>query len=309
MFEDLFSNEGLSLERLHTLLKFSEAGSLIQAAKRDLGKQSRLSHHLRELSEYFGVELTERDGKSIKLTEAGKSLVQIARENFLALQAFRSQSAQTIPTLRVAAGDSLTQWLLVPAIGRLRRPSNPVRFQLSNLRTKDIIAHLKDRRVDFGLLRSDAMETPLKHVPICEQRYAIFVPQRLVSSRGLLMVKDALLNCPHAAIGGDGQLMARLKALAEKQGGVFNPELVCDSIGQCIAAVKTGAFASVLPVQAWPSSSEKDYVVVEDSSLDGLSRKIVLAWHPRTAEVLGAAGRKIQQSFTESLKAQGAVSF
>ena len=119
-------------------------------------------------------------------------------------------------------------------------------------------------------LRADALEKPLKHVVICEQSYAIFVPQRLVPTRGMLTISAALLNCPHAAIGGDGQLLKQLGELAGKLGGVFIPELVCDSIGQCVAAVETGVFAAVLPVQVRPSSSGKDYFVVEDDSLDTL---------------------------------------
>jgi DNA-binding transcriptional LysR family regulator len=306
MFEDLFKNGGLSLERLNTLLKFSEAGSLIKAANNDLGMQSRLSHHLRELSEYFGVELTERVGRSVKLTAAGKSLVQLTREHFLALQSFRNQATRAIPTLRIAAGESLLQWLLVPAIGRVRRPSNPIRFKLSNLRTRDIVDYLNQRRIDFGLLRADAMEKPLKHMAICEQSYAIFVPQRLVPTRGMLTIKDALLNCPHAAIGGDGQLLKQLGELAGSLGGVFIPELVCDSIGQCVAAVETGMFAAVLPVQAGISSSEKNYIVVEDDSLDTMKRQIVLAWHPRTVAVKGPVASKIRQALVDALKQQGA---
>src|SRR5208337_4192264 len=116
MFEDLFKTGGLSHERLNTLLKLSETGSLIRAADNDLGKQSRLSHHLRELSEYFGVELTEKAGRSVKLTSAGQSLVQLTREHFLALQSFRNQATGTTSAIRIAAGDTLLQWLLVPAI-------------------------------------------------------------------------------------------------------------------------------------------------------------------------------------------------
>ncbi len=104
------------------------------------------------------------------------------------------------------------------------------------------------------------------------------------------------------------QLMARLKDLAVRPGGVFVPELVCDSIGQCVAAVETGVFAAVLPVQAWTASKEKNYVVVEDDSLDALKRQIVLVWHPRTADILANTGLKIQQSLISALKEQGAVS-
>ncbi len=307
MFEDLFATSGLSLERLHTLLKLNDAESLIQAANGDMGKQSRLSHQLTELSEHFGIELTERSGKSIKLTAAGKTLANVVREHFLALQAFRNDAAKVVPAFQIAAGDSLAQWLLVPAIGKMIRPINPFRFKLINLRTKGIVEHLKERKVEFGVLRADAVGDLLHHEEICEQRYAIFVPQRLVPTRGMLTIKNALLSCPHAAIGGDGQLVERLRELGRRFGGTFSPELTCDSIGQCVAAVETGAFAAVLPVHAWTASSGKDYIVVEDESLEALSRKIVLAWHPRTLEVLGSTGRKVQQSLANALKQQGAT--
>ena len=307
MFEDLFRTGGLSHERLNTLLKLSEAGSLIKAADNNLGKQSRLSHHLRELAQYFGVELIEKSGRSVRLTPAGQSLVQLTREHFLALQSFRNQTTGAIHTLRVAAGDILLQWLLVPAIGRVRRPNNPIRFELSSLPARDIVEQLNERRIDFGLLRADALAKPLKHAIICDQGYAIFVPQRLVPTRGMLTIKSALLDCPHAVIGGDGPLLNQLTELAGRLGGIFHPELVCDSIGQCVAAVETGVFAAELPVQARPYSSVKDYVVVEDDSLDKLKRKIAFAWHPRTADVTGPLGTKTRQALVDALKHRGAA--
>src|ERR1700690_167890 len=125
MFEDLFATRGLSLDRLHALVLLSESGSLIRAAKGDAGLQSRLSHRLRELSEFFGTELTVKAGKSIKLTAAGESLARMAREHFLGIRSFRNQITGGGDAYQVAAGDSLTQWLVVPAIGRIRRGSNP----------------------------------------------------------------------------------------------------------------------------------------------------------------------------------------
>lgn len=306
MFEELFKTGGLSYERLNSLLKLNETGSLIRAADNDLGKQSRLSHHLRELSEYFGVELTEKAGRSVKLTAAGQALLRLTREHFLALQSFRNKAGGTSSTISIAAGDSLLQWLLVPAIARVWRPSHPIRFTLSSLSANDIVHHLNERRIHFGVLQADALERPIKHGVICEQRYAIFVPQRLVPTRGMLTISAALLDCPHAAIGGEVQLLKQLADLAGKLGGVFNAELVCDSIGQCVAAVETGVFAAVLPVHARPSPSEKGYVVVEDDSLDALKRRIVLAWHPRTADVMGPEGSKIRQTLLDALMQQGA---
>src|SRR5436190_13507779 len=287
MFEDLFSHRGLTLDRLHALILLEETGSLIRAAKGDAGRQSRLSHQLRDLSEFFGTELTVRDGKTIKLTTAGEALARMAREHFLGLRAFREQVAGIVTTFCVGAGDSLTQSLLVPAIGKIRLGGSRVQMMLNNLRTQDIVEHLMERQIDFGLLREDAVKAPLSKTRICELRFAMFVPARLLSARSPRTVKEALLKCPYAAIAGDGQLMERLRELCRSFGGKFVPELTCNTIGQCVAAVETGAFAAVLPVHAWKRPLTNEYVAIHEDCLSGLRRRIALAWHSRTLEVMG----------------------
>jgi LysR family cyn operon transcriptional activator len=302
MFEELLNASGLSYERLSTLLKLSETGSLIQAADHDLGKQSRFSHHLRELSEYFGVELTEKVGRSVGLTAAGRALVQLAREHFLALQSFRDQVRGNVSTIRIAADESLLQWLVVPAIAQIRSPSRPVRFVVESLQRDEIVQRLGERRIEFGLLPVDSVAKPLKHAFVEEQGYSIFVPRRLLSTRGGLTVRDALLSCPHAAVGGEGRLGKQVAELAQALGGTFNPQLVCDSIGQCVAAVESGAFAAVLPSYIRPSTLGSEYEVVDDASLDRLRRRIALTWHSRSAEVMGASGARMRAMLIEAMK-------
>jgi DNA-binding transcriptional LysR family regulator len=301
MFESVVK-KGLSYERLQSLVKVSEAGSLIRAANADPGRQSRLSHQLQELSEYFGMPLTERVGRATKLSASGEALAQLVRDHFLVLQAFRERETHAISTLRLAADDNLLQWLLIPALGTLKRPSRSPKYHLTTLRSDEVVEQLRERKIDFGIVRTSVAKSPLEHTAVCTERYAIFVPQRLVPTRGLLTVRDALLNCPHAIVGGENNLLVQLNEHATSLGGNFTPDMVCDSIGQCVAAVKTGRFASVLPVHAWPTTKEDYYIVVEDDSLDNLKREIGLVWHPRTIEVLGTAGVRIRHSLVEALK-------
>ena len=91
MFTELFGEHGFWMERLLALLQLEEQGSLIKAAGDDKGRQSRYSHHLRELSAFFGVELTGRAGKKLQLTPAGKELAQIARQYFRSLESYRQK--------------------------------------------------------------------------------------------------------------------------------------------------------------------------------------------------------------------------
>src|SRR5436190_1180932 len=88
MFDRLLSRRGLSFDRLRSLVDFAETGSITRAARGDPNRQSQYSRQIKELEQFFGIELTQRRGKGIALTEAGKRLVLIARETFLSLNDF-----------------------------------------------------------------------------------------------------------------------------------------------------------------------------------------------------------------------------
>src|ERR1700722_3519422 len=103
MFEELFERGGLSLERLHVLILLADEGSLIRAAKGDSGLQSRYSHYLKELSAYFGVDLTERVGKTVRLTACGETLLRLTREHFQNLVRFRDEVKGHVPSFRLGA--------------------------------------------------------------------------------------------------------------------------------------------------------------------------------------------------------------
>ena len=96
------------------------------------------------------------------------------------------------------------------------------------------------------------------------------LPSRLCLSR--LCLSRLCLSCPGAyprrgwthsggcapplppcGVGSGGRLVKQVAALAQDTGGTFIPELVCDSIGQGVASVESGAFAAVLPSYIRPS--------------------------------------------------------
>lgn len=286
MYEHLLSTKGLSVERLHALVLLSEHGSLIKAAKGDPSVQSRYSHYLRELSGFAGKELTEKDGRSIKLTAAGQELAALAKHQFQALHEYRSRVSGSIQQVYIGAGDSLLPWLVIPAVGALRLLGTKQGIKVENLRTGAVVQHLQEQRLHFGLVRHNAVTEGLASEEVCVVRYIIVVPRRIAPRR--LDLRTALLECPHAMVGGDGELVNRLHALAAEHSGGFQPALVCDSYGQCMAAVRTGAYAAVLPTQVWQKDPDLDCEVVDEESLAELDRPIDLAWSPRNLEVLGA---------------------
>ena len=71
------------------MVEVCSVGSISKAVGGDSVLRSLYSRQLKELEDYFGVELTRRKGRGLVITEKGHTLAQIAREQFQGLSDFR----------------------------------------------------------------------------------------------------------------------------------------------------------------------------------------------------------------------------
>src|SRR3954468_21265215 len=180
MFDSLFSERGLSLDRLKVLIEVRDAGSIAQAAPSDPVRQSQYSRQLRELSEFFGCEVAQRKGKILKLTVQGERLAELAREQLRSLEDFRAECREENVAFTIGAGDSLVQWLVIPRLGGIIDHFPGTRFATSNLRTNEIVQQLSEGRLDFGIIRKNAMAPGLKAVSLGIVSYVALVPDALL---------------------------------------------------------------------------------------------------------------------------------
>jgi DNA-binding transcriptional LysR family regulator len=133
MFDSLFQQQGLSIDRLKALVEVVSAGSISKAVSGDPIRQSLYSRQLKELESFFGVELTRRKGRGLVITDRGRQLAQLAREQLQSLHDFKQSCAERDQHFRIGAGDSLLHWLVVPALGDLESGSPHLTFSLHNL--------------------------------------------------------------------------------------------------------------------------------------------------------------------------------
>lgn len=300
MFEKLFSERGLSLERLRVLVEVQAAGSIAQAAPGDPIRQSQYSRQLRELAEFFGCEVAKRRGKLLKLTTEGERLAELAREQLRSLEDFRSDCAAESIDYIITAGDSIIHWLVIPRIGALIESTPGTRFETANLRTNDVVQRLSDGRVDFGIIRRDALVTGLKAASLGVWHYTLVAPSALLGKKAKPDVADVLSRLPIAAQTTDGQFAQRVRALSHSLGVEWQPALACQSFPQTLAAVRSGKFAAILPSLALADLPAKGFVEIGGPALRGLDRELVLAWNPRLARVRPAAGKllgKLEAAF------------
>ena len=247
MFTELLQQTGLSLDRLQSFCLVAEAGGVTKAAKGDPTKQSLYSRQVKELEEFFGVELMRRKGRGIVLTAAGERLHTIAREHFASLSDFKRDCTGKPAEIAIGAGDSLIQWLLLPRLAQLRQQLPNARFRFLNLPTETAVRQLADGLIDFALVRRDAISPPLRATPLGSLSFSLFVPRSLAQALPAKPTPANLFALPLATLEGQGSFRTTLAALAEARGATLNLQVECSSFPLVARAVALGQAAAILP--------------------------------------------------------------
>jgi DNA-binding transcriptional LysR family regulator len=275
------NRRGLSFDRLRALLELAEAGSLARAAEGDPVRQSQYSRQINELEDYFGVELTTRQGNRLTLTEAGQRLVLIARETFIGINEFASTAKDLPATIQLGGGSSLLQWVVLPPLARVQRQLPQAQFHLLSLRTKDIIEGLSELSLDVALVRESAVGSPLKSQRLFKQTYSLFVPRALLPKAKALDYRQLLESLPLAVQTSGGQFDRTVEETIRKESLRCRIALTCSSHTDACHAVLSGGYASILPSFASADLVRERFVEVPLPLLKSYERIVCLAWNPR----------------------------
>lgn len=167
---------GSSLERLRTFCEVAAAGGISNAVPDDPTRQSQFSRQLKELEEYFETKLLIRKRGRFELTESGRELFQIVQTHFSALQELADRCSNKKIEVRIGAGESLLQWLLLPCLGGLLARHASATLVLRNLQTDNILKMLTDGEIDIGIVRQEVVRAPLKFERLGQIGHRLVVP-------------------------------------------------------------------------------------------------------------------------------------
>jgi DNA-binding transcriptional LysR family regulator len=281
VFENLFSKGGLSLERLRSFAEIVEAQGFTAAARGDPARQSQYSRQLRELEEFFGVELVTRGKGRFALTTAGRELHRLVRFHFASLEELRHTCAGRPVEISLGAGDSLLQWHVLPRLAQIRAKLPNVVWTLLNCQTEESISQLIDGRTDLGIISMDAVPKALRCAFIGTMEFALFVPRGTTHKAAATKLDRLSSRTPLAVLEGHGRLNEALEAIARKEGVALNIQLRCSSLPQVAVAVEELGFAALLPVLCSQRLCAAKVEMLSLPQLKDMSRPLSLAWNPR----------------------------
>lgn len=286
MFENLFAQSGLSLERLKTFREIVAAGGITAAAGDDSNRQSQFSRQLKELERYFGVELLKRGRGPAELTDAGQRLYEIVGHMLRALEEFRGTCAGQPIELVVGAGESLIQWLLLPRLPGLAEAHPRLAVTFRNLKTDEILNEVLNGAIDFGVVSRFEPHRALGSAPLGKLQFCLFAPAALLpKTSGLKLKSDILGHLPLAMLDGGASIRQAVEREARRIGIKLNVRLRFSSYPQLAQAVENLNVAAIMPGLAAASMKDSSVRAVSLPFLSALSRNVSLVWNRKTAEV------------------------
>jgi DNA-binding transcriptional LysR family regulator len=165
--------------RLVVFRTVAEQRSFRKAAEELYLTQPAVSLQIKALEEDIGVQLFDRTGAQIALTEAGKILLGYSRRaNALFAQAeheIATLSGDHAGILALGASTTIAQYLLPRMLGEFSRVHPHVHLTMISGNTEQIVEAVKQRKIALGLIEGPARSRDIKSEPFLEDELVLIV--------------------------------------------------------------------------------------------------------------------------------------
>jgi DNA-binding transcriptional LysR family regulator len=277
---NIFSKNGLSLDRLVNFSRVAECGSIKEAAGDDPNRQSLISRQIKELEAFFGVPLFNRIGRTLQITEAGEKLNILVLEYSNALEEFHEWCGEGNLELSIGAGDALIQWHLIPRVEAICGFLKCKRVSFQNLKTTQIVDKVRKGQLYFGVVRREGCPSDLKSISLGMLEYSAFIPSDLKVKRGADL---ASLLSENKLVGmeGEGTYSRKMNSLSQRLGSFHSYKILCASFPEMAKVLRHQRLVGIMPEIAKGDIIAHGYEAIGFSELKHFRTEMVLFWNQR----------------------------
>ena len=294
-FDDLYQR-GLSLEKLRAFLAVVRAGSVTGAAGGEGSRRSLMSRQIGELEKALGIELFQRRGKTLRVTDAGRELALLTATCFNELGSFVERANRGESNLRIGAGASVFEAVVFPHMRQIRAAFGKSRFEFVTNNTTGTLRSLHEGELDIGIVRAGGYGTDLVVNPCGSMEFVLV--GRLDFDRNLPEwgIGTFLDRVPLAIIRGEGQFVSAFQRLCNEMD--VSPQIVMrtESFGHVRQLLLAGHPGGILPKPLAADLSPSEFHTLYDPELRRLSRDLVVVIDSRVARLndrLAATAEKL----------------
>ncbi len=184
-----------SLRQLQVFIAAAHYENITRAAESLAMSQSAASSSLREMEQQFDIQLFDRIGKRLQISELGRLVLPRAQALMAQAQEleFTLSDNAEVGELNVGATLTIGNYLAVGIMAELmvRQPGARVNLQVAN--TAAIVRKVVDFELDVGLIEGELQRPELELIPWRDDELVVFcAPQHPLAGRRRLTDKDLL---------------------------------------------------------------------------------------------------------------------
>ena len=259
----------MDIRNLKTFVHVAELGSFSRAAESLGYSQPTVSVQIRQLEQELGLRLFDRIGRSVRLTDRGRDMLEYAQKVCLLCQQMTMDPQEEAPRktlIRLATADSLCLSLLEEGFVHLRREYPHIHLHLTTAGTGELFRLLDHNEVDL-VCTLDSHIYNTNYVIADEEKIGVHF---VLSSQSPLAQKPCLAQTD--LIGQDLLLtekgMSYRRLLDEwlaKDSIEISPALETGRADILCAQVEQGLGISFLPDYATQQAFERGMIVRRDA--------------------------------------------
>src|SRR3982750_3192125 len=163
----------MEIHQLRYFVAVAEEGSFSHAAEREHVSQPSLSQQIQKLEAELNQQLFDRLPRSVILTEAGRCLLEYARQILTGIadarQCVAALQDEVAGRLAIGASPSIALYVLPRLIGRFQTAYPNVTFELFEDTTDRLAQRLEDGTLDVVLASSGEHTPTLAHHSLGEE--------------------------------------------------------------------------------------------------------------------------------------------
>jgi LysR family hydrogen peroxide-inducible transcriptional activator len=246
----------MELQQLRYFCAIADTGSFTRAARQTHVSQPSLSQQIRKLEDELGARLIDRLGRTIQLTELGRSFLPRARAVLRDLEAARSDVLEKKTCiggpLSVGVIPTIAPYFLPPMLATFSRRFPEVRVTVAEEITPLLLERLRAGTIDVAIaaLPLPARSHDFQAFPLRVEKLFAVLPKKHSLAKRRTVSLGELQDDPFVLLR-DGHCF-RETAFAACKRARLNPKIVFESgqFSSILSMVSAGLGVSIVPAMA-----------------------------------------------------------
>jgi LysR family hydrogen peroxide-inducible transcriptional activator len=258
----------MELHQLRYFCAVADTGSFSRAAEQSHVSQPSLSQQILKLEDELGARLFDRLGRSVRLTELGKTFLPRARAVLRELEAARGdvvERKESISgTVTVGAIPTVAPYLLPHVLSSFSRKFAQAQVTVVEEITPILLERLRASAVDIAVLALPIRGHEFEAFPLLtEPLFAVLPKNHALAHRRSISLKD-IRKEPFLLLR-DGHCF-RENAVAACDRARVHPQVIFESgqFSSLLGLVGAGMGVSIIPQMAMEKKSNCSYVPISD---------------------------------------------